>query len=211
NVASNLGRELFLGVIALTAFSSLAAAAPIDENQLPAPAQVTVDFARDIKPLLVNNCYKCHAGEKPKSHFLVTNRQAALKGGAHGVDVLPGQSARSPLIHYVSGLVEDMEMPPAGKGRALTTQEIGLLRAWIDQGVPWEAVEPGMESEATATPLFGWTTVNKDQKKFRELNWQSEGWNRGLEEFELKAKPTQDSSLTAAGHILRDDYKITLE
>src|ERR1039457_7175954 len=102
------------------------------------PASVQIYFVRDIKPILTNNCYKCHSGEKPKSHYLLTSREAALKGGNEGVDIIPGQSAKSPLIHYVSQLVADMEMPPEGKGTPLTTEQIGLLRAWIDQGVAWE-------------------------------------------------------------------------
>ena len=92
----------------------------MDESKLPPPAQVQIDFSRDIKPILTNTCYRCHSGEKPKSHFLLTSRETALKGGNEGVDILPGQSAKSPLIHYVSRLVPDMEMPPEGKGTPLT-------------------------------------------------------------------------------------------
>src|ERR1035441_6745768 len=122
-------------------------AAEIDESKLPPPAPVQIDFSRDIKPILTNNCYKCHSGEKPKSHYLLTSREAALKGGNEGVDIIPGQSAKSPLIHYVSQLVADMEMPPEGKGTPLTTEQIGLLRAWIDQGVAWEQTTPESTTE----------------------------------------------------------------
>ena len=104
-----------------------------------------IDFSRDIKPILTNTCYRCHSGEKPKSHFLLTSRETALKGGSEGVDILPGQSAKSPLIHYVARLVPDMEMPPEGKGTPLTPEQVGLLRAWIDQGVAWEQTEPETE------------------------------------------------------------------
>src|SRR6185369_12348857 len=75
-------------------------------------------------------------------------RARALQGGERGVDILPGDSAKSPLIHYVSRLVEDMEMPPDGKGRALTPEKIGLLRAWIDQGAAWPASLNDKESGA---------------------------------------------------------------
>src|SRR5262249_41342885 len=54
-----------------------------------------------------------------------------------GADIRPGDSTNSPLIHFVARLVEDREMPPPGKGTALTAEQIGLLRAWIDQGVSW--------------------------------------------------------------------------
>ena len=185
-------------------------AAGIDESKLPPPASVQIDFVRDIKPILTNNCYKCHSGEKPKSHYLLTSREAALKGGNEGVDIIPGQSAKSPLIHYVSRLVADMEMPPEGKGTPLTTEQIGLLRAWIDQGVAWEQTTPERTTEFGVSPTVGWTTVSGDNQKFRELYWQREGWNGGLEEFELMDKPGQDSKITVAGHVLLNDCKLTL-
>ena len=49
--------------------------------------------------------------------------------------IVPGKSAESRLIHAVSGVLEDFEIPK--KGDPLTTKEIGLLRAWIDQGAEW--------------------------------------------------------------------------
>jgi len=190
----------------------LAGAAPvpkIDESLLAPPAAVQIDFGRDIKPILTNNCYKCHSGEKPKSHFLLTSREAALKGGNEGVAILPGQSAKSPLIHYVSRLVPDLEMPPEGKGTPLTPKQIGLLRAWIDQRVAWEQTESDKRTQVTVSPTVGWRTVSGDQGKFRELYWQQEGWNGGGE-FELTDGPTPDSKVTTTGHALLNDYKLTL-
>ncbi|MFO1497514.1 MAG: c-type cytochrome domain-containing protein [Verrucomicrobiota bacterium] len=65
------------------------------------------------------------------------SREAALKGGENGVAIVPGKSAESRLIHFVARLVPDLEMPPEGKGM-LTAEEVGVLRAWIDQ-----AARPG--------------------------------------------------------------------
>jgi hypothetical protein len=101
-------------------------------------------------------------------------------------------------------------MPPEGKGTPLTTEQIGLLRAWIDQGVAWEQTTPERTTEFGVSPTVGWTTVSGDNQKFRELYWQREGWNGGLEEFELMDKPGQDSKITVAGHVLLNDYKLTL-
>jgi hypothetical protein len=70
--------------------------------QLPLPADVKIDFTRDIKPILDDSCIRCHGPEKPRSHFRLTDREAALKGGSDGVDILPGQSGASPLIRYVA-------------------------------------------------------------------------------------------------------------
>jgi hypothetical protein len=183
----------------------------VDTSHLPPPSNKKIDFATDIQPLLQRGCLKCHSDEKPRSHFRLTSRAAALEGGEHGVDIVPGKSDQSSLIHYVARLVPDLEMPPEGRGTPLTDDEIGLLRAWIDQGVVWTGATNASSSAATVSPTVGWTGVSGDEKKFRELYWQREGWNGGLEEFQIIEKPTPDSTITSAGHVLRDDYKITLE
>lgn len=114
----------------------LATASVALSGELPAPAAGAVDFVKDIQPLLEKNCLKCHGPEKQKNGYRVDVKSIALKGGdTHGVAIIPGKSAESPLIHFVAGLDEDMLMPP--KGGRLTAEQIGLLRAWIDQGAPW--------------------------------------------------------------------------
>ena len=62
-------------------------------------------------------------------------REAALQSGASGPAILPGRSAESRLIRFVSGIPPEMLMPQAGE--RLSDEEIGLLRAWIDQGAEW--------------------------------------------------------------------------
>ncbi|MBT3843021.1 MAG: hypothetical protein HOF61_12685, partial [Verrucomicrobia bacterium] len=110
---------------------------PVDTGKLPMPAERKVDFATDILPLLERSCLKCHGDKRPKSDYRLTSRDSALKGGELGVAILPGDSANSPLVHFIAGLVEDMEMPPEGKAPALSDAEIGLVRGWIDQGAAW--------------------------------------------------------------------------
>lgn len=187
-----------------------ASAAAIDETKLPPAALQKIDFARDIKPILQSHCLKCHSEEKPRSHFQLISRQAALKGGEHGVDILPGQSAKSRLIWYVARLDEEIVMPPEGRGTPLDAREIGLLRAWIDQGVTWEPMPQEATTQLTIVPTAGGTAVHDDTRKFRELYWQRDGWNGGLEDFEMEERPTADSKITAAGHVLLDDFKINL-
>jgi mono/diheme cytochrome c family protein len=111
------------------------------------PAEV--DFTRDIKPLL-QRCLKCHGPEKAKSRFRLDNRASAIKGGADGVAIIPGNSADSPLIH----LVEDQDMPPPGKGKPLTKPEVARLRSWIDQGASWAnaAAKPREAAVRPRTP-----------------------------------------------------------
>ncbi|MGA2544245.1 MAG: c-type cytochrome domain-containing protein [Verrucomicrobiota bacterium] len=182
----------------------------MDESKLPAPAAVTVDFARDIKPILDASCLRCHGPEKPKNRFRLDNRADALKGGDNGVDILPGHSAQSPLIHNVAQLVPDLEMPPPDKGDPLTPAQIGLLRAWIDQGVAWDAGSPADKLTYSISPVIGGTIVSGDAQKFREHYWQTDGVNGGLAQFELTEKTSPDTKLSLSGHALLDDYKLEL-
>jgi hypothetical protein len=117
-----------------------AAAQPTPRAQGPRKVQ-KIDFARQIKPLLERSCTACHSGEKPRGLFRIDGRDAIQKGGASGAAaIVPGHSEKSPLIDYVSGKVPESEMPPRAvreRAPALTTDEVALLRAWIDQGAEW--------------------------------------------------------------------------
>src|ERR1700741_3112318 len=130
---------MWSGACLFFSISACPAAAPVDESKLPPPAAQTIDFSRDIQPIFEKTCFRCHGPEKPKSRFRLDNRDSAIKGGEKGVDIIPGQSGKSPLIHFVARLVEDTKMPPEGKGDPLTKEQIGLLRAWIDQGANYPA------------------------------------------------------------------------
>jgi len=110
-----------------------------DISKLPPPSSPKgVTYEKDIKPILDKSCVKCHSGEKAKSKYHMDALASIIKGGESGdAAVVPGQSAKSPLVLYVSDLVEDMEMPPTEKRDkypALSKDQIGLVRAWIDQG-----------------------------------------------------------------------------
>ncbi|HEV2693685.1 MAG TPA: c-type cytochrome domain-containing protein [Verrucomicrobiae bacterium] len=186
------------------------AAAEPDVSKLPPPAPQPVDFTRDIKPILETGCLRCHGPETQKSRFRLDNRPAALKGGEQGVDIVPGNSVKSPLIHFVAGLVEDSEMPPSGKGAPLTTTQISLLRAWIDQGALWDSASPSNHLEFSISPTLGGTAVSGDRQKFREHYWQKDGINGGVEQFELLQQTGTDTRWLLTGHALLDDYKINL-
>ncbi len=109
------------------------------EKDLPAAVDREVDYLSDVKPIFENNCYGCHGASKQKSGFRLDARDSALSGGDYGVDILPGNSEESPLIHYVAGIEKDIVMPPSGD--PLTEEEVGILRAWIDQGANWPESE----------------------------------------------------------------------
>ncbi len=127
-------------LLAITARLAAAGALAADPGKLPAASTGPVDFARDIYPLFTESCVKCHGPEKAKGHYRMDTKAGAFKPGEHGPNIIPGDSAGSPLMQMVAGLVEDGLMPPPdpkGKSQPLTAQQIGLLRAWIDHGAAW--------------------------------------------------------------------------
>jgi mono/diheme cytochrome c family protein len=118
-------------------FAALAALTPEQIQQLPPPADHPVNFAAEIKPIFEASCINCHGHGRDKGGFKIDNRETLLKGSDSGAVIVPGKSADSLLISLVQGFDPDSVMPK--KGSRLTPQQIGLLRAWIDQGAPWDA------------------------------------------------------------------------
>ncbi len=121
----------------LACLSAEARLTPGQRAQLPAPAATQVDFHRDIQPFVEKSCVKCHGKGRDKGGFHFETRESLLKGGDSGPAIIPGNSAESLLIELVSGLDPDSIMPE--KGARLTQHEVSLLRAWIDQGAPWDS------------------------------------------------------------------------
>ena len=115
--------------------SSALAGTPEAAAKLPPAASTRVDFTKDIQPLFEGHCYKCHGPKKQESGLRLDDADLALKGGDLGPAYVPGKSADSAMVRYVAGIDDDTVMPPADSDVArLTPSEIGLLRAWIDQG-----------------------------------------------------------------------------
>lgn len=124
-------------VLACGCTAGPAAMTPEQVRALPSPAARRVDFRRDIQPIFEASCVKCHGRGKEKGDFRLDTRESFLKGGESGPVIVPGQSTASLLIKLVVGFDPDSIMPQ--KGSRLTPAQIGLLRAWIDQGVAWDA------------------------------------------------------------------------
>jgi len=121
------------------ALVSIAGESKVDKSKLPpASTKTGLTYAADIKPIFEKSCIKCHGPEKQKAKLRLDSLEAALKGGEDGKVIEPGKSADSMLIHNVARLgEEDYWMPPPDnkdKIPQLTPEQIGLIRAWIDQG-----------------------------------------------------------------------------
>ena len=173
-------RKNFAAILALAAATSLPAA-ETNEISLPAPAPEQIIFDRDVRPILESSCFRCHGPEKPRSHFRLDVRSEALKGGDNDTnDVVPGRSDGSKMISYVSGADKDRRMPPPDRGQPLTATQIGVLRAWIDQGADW-GTNSAPALAFSFEPELRWIDVQGDNKKFRELEGVPEGSGGGAE------------------------------
>ena len=126
---------------------------PVAPAIAPAPSGIpTVDFAREIAPILESKCLPCHGPEKQRSGYRVDVRAIALEGGEYSApNIVPGNAAKSPLYLYVSGGDPEMEMPP--KGEPLNPAEIDLIKRWIDEGANW----PESVSAKLADPRDWWS------------------------------------------------------
>jgi hypothetical protein len=130
--------KLPLAVLAAAMTFTLAASAD-DAKLPPASTKTGVTYDTDMKPIFDVSCVKCHSGDKPKARLHMDTLEGVLKGTKEGKIVTPGDSANSLIIKAVAHLTEEEDdyMPPL-KNKAgiqpLTADQIGLIRAWIDQG-----------------------------------------------------------------------------
>jgi len=108
-----------------------------------------VDFDRQIRPILSENCYKCHGPDanerKAKLRFDV--REEALKPAKSGERaIVPGVPDKSQMVARITATDPDDRMPPLKSGKKLSSEQIDLLRRWIAQGAPyaghWSYIKP---------------------------------------------------------------------
>jgi len=127
-----------LTIYTLIATSALALAA-VAADLPPASTKTGVTYTTDIKPIFDASCVKCHSGDKPKAHLKLDTLENALKGGKDGKVITAGDSANSFMVKCVAHVTKDPDSympPPHNKANIgpLTPEQIGLIRAWIDQG-----------------------------------------------------------------------------
>src|ERR1051325_1547590 len=136
-----LNRLVLASVVAALALSMTVShrASGDTQTKLPPATSRKVDYLQDIKPLLAQKCYSCHGPEVQQAGLRLDLRQNALRGGDYGPVIKVGDSAASKLIRRVVDGDGGIQMPPTGP---LSDEEIGMLRAWIDQGAEFRiAVE----------------------------------------------------------------------
>ena len=166
----SLGIARCLGVL----FAPLLAQPGLAQQTGPqAEASARVDFARQIAPILENRCQACHGAAQQLSGLRLDDGAAALKGGYSGPVIVPGSSSTSRLVRLISGSDGDLVMPPFGD--RLSSDEVRLIGAWIDEGAHWPAREADAESARVDPPGLGhWAfrpIAKPDPPAVRRVSW----------------------------------------
>src|SRR5437773_11288242 len=102
----------------------------------PGRAEDKVDFAKQIQPILRQNCIECHGPEKQKGKLRLDSKEAAFKGGKDGVVIVAGDAEKSELYKRIILPKGNDDVMP-NEGEPLTKAQTDLIRDWINQGAVW--------------------------------------------------------------------------
>jgi hypothetical protein len=106
---------------------------------LPPQSDASIDYGRDILPILANNCFSCHGPAEQKAGLRLDQRDQATKPmRSQATPIQPGKSAVSELLRRIHASDEAERMPPVKTKKTLTEIEKVLLKKWIDQGAPYK-------------------------------------------------------------------------
>jgi len=124
-------------------------AARIDGVKAQDSHKGSIDYFKDVMPILEAKCNECHRGAKAKGGLHLDSLADALKGGkSDGAAVEPGKPDHSSVIARITSDDEDEVMPP--KGKPLTKAEVAVLTNWIKEGAHWPDIRA---DHLTLTPL----------------------------------------------------------
>ena len=130
----------FRGIVLLTALTLTTATSgakqPVQTTPTPSPSREQVEFfEKKVRPILADNCHKCHSESAGKNKGGLTLDSAAglLKGGNSGPAVVPGKPEASLLIKAVGRQDPQLKMPPKDK---LAEEQVATLRQWVKLGAP---------------------------------------------------------------------------
>jgi hypothetical protein len=137
-------RPVCSSLLLIAPLAAIAADPAAELPKVPPAATRKVDFARDILPLLADRCNHCHGPDEQQGYLRLDAKAIVVRGGQSGPLFEPGKSAESLLVQRLVGLGTEKRMPL--EEEPLTDEQIGLIRAWIDQGAVWP---DGLGSPAT--------------------------------------------------------------
>ena len=127
----------FLSFAFVCAAPAFAAPAPS-----PSPLPAKIDFNRDIRPVLSENCFACHGpdAKQVKGGLRLDQRDSTIKQAKSGkIAIVPKQPSKSELVRRITTKDTDDLMPPPESHKKLGSREVALLQKWIEQGAEYQA------------------------------------------------------------------------
>jgi hypothetical protein len=108
--------------------------------QAPPKSAATIDFQREIRPLLSDNCFQCHGpdADTRMANLRLDLKDAVFAARKNGAPIVPGKSADSLLYQRITASSPARRMPPERSHKSLTSAQIAKIKLWIDQGAPWQ-------------------------------------------------------------------------
>jgi hypothetical protein len=99
-----------------------------------------VDFNRDIRPILSDNCFECHGpdAEQRQAELRLDTRDGLFRKTDEHSSVVPGDLAKSELFRRITSSEPDERMPPDDSGRKLTAEQVSAIKKWIESGAEWQ-------------------------------------------------------------------------
>jgi hypothetical protein len=167
----------------------------------PATPEQTAFFEKSIRPVLVNECYTCHAStaKKIRGGFTLDTREGLRKGGDHGLAIVPGDARASRLVKALRQVQGDLKMPPK---KRLPDEVIADFEKWIVMGAPDPRTGPARATKKHAIDIDKGRTFWSFQapRKMAPPAVKDAAWPRGdidrylLAELEAKGlRPVADA------------------
>ena len=136
---------------------------PAAKTASVSPAQIDF-FERQVRPLLVEHCHKCHGPQKQEAGLRLDSRGAILKGGDSGPAISPADPASSLLLEAVSYTPDAVvEMPPDGH---LSKPEVAILKRWVGQGMPWPENDVRRDADGSHAKVAAESQFSPEQTDF---------------------------------------------
>ena len=152
-----LGKLLALPVVTvILAVATLMICSRPAKAELVAISEADLTFFENkIRPLLIKHCVECHGEEEQSGELRLDQHARFQQGGSSGPVVEPGKPSASRLIQSVEYKDTDLQMPPDGK---LSTENISLLKQWVERGAPWPADTSSGEPKPIKITTEQWIT-----------------------------------------------------
>ncbi|MGI8978325.1 MAG: DUF1553 domain-containing protein [Pirellulaceae bacterium] len=121
-----------------TGAALVAALCAVSHSYAAAPKKI--EFNRDIRPILSDNCFQCHGPDANtrQAELRLDREEDAVAPRKEGAAIVRGKPAESELVRRITNANVDERMPPADSGKKLSPEQIDLLRHWVEQGAEWQ-------------------------------------------------------------------------